>query len=156
MTKKITTDLVEKAQQDWGNGVVKIGKIFTEKGDLKRAAQEHVKMFYAYDKSTVLFKPTKAAEIQFRDSYESAVSYFVGGNSNFHEDKGFALQPWTKVRFENSGIIINEKTAFAMGNYFFTDLSGTETKVEYTFGYLLDENDELKINIHHSSLPYSS
>ena len=40
-----------------------------------------------------------------------------------------------------------------MGNYFFTDLDGNEAKVEYTFGYKLI-NNELKIDLHHSSFPY--
>ena len=39
-----------------------------------------------------------------------------------------------------------------MGNYYFTDLSGAETKVEYTFGYQLHEG-RLHINLHHSSFP---
>ena len=42
-----------------------------------------------------------------------------------------------------------------MGNYFFTDTSGNEVKVEYTFGYkLIDGN--LKIDVHHSSFPLSA
>ena len=43
-----------------------------------------------------------------------------------------------------------------MGNYFFTDSEGEETKVEYTFGYILDEENKLKINVHHSSIPANS
>ena len=42
-----------------------------------------------------------------------------------------------------------------MGNYFFTDLNGDESKVEYTFGYVKDEEGNLKIGVHHSSLPFS-
>jgi len=83
------------------------------------------------------------------------LSYFIAGNDKFPEDEGFALQPWTKVRFENNGMILQEKRAIAMGNYFFTDLSGGETKVEYTFGYTLSDNGELLIDLHHSSLPYN-
>jgi len=44
----------------------------------------------------------------------------------------------------------------AMGNYFFTDSSGTAVKVEYTFGYIRGNNGNLKINLHHSSLPYKN
>jgi len=43
-----------------------------------------------------------------------------------------------------------------MGNYYFTDANtGDETKVEYTFGYFKDEQGNLRINVYHSSLPYS-
>ena len=41
-----------------------------------------------------------------------------------------------------------------MGNYFFTDLDDNEAKVEYTFGYKLF-NGLVKIDLHHSSFPYS-
>jgi len=43
----------------------------------------------------------------------------------------------------------------AMGNYFFTKNDGSVTKVEYTFGYVRDNNGKLRINLHHSSLPFS-
>tara|TARA_B100000768_G_C10947088_1_gene236083 strand:- start:353 stop:493 length:141 start_codon:yes stop_codon:yes gene_type:complete len=43
----------------------------------------------------------------------------------------------------------------AMGNYYFTGPDGTETKVEFTFDYVMDDEGNLKINLHHSSLPYS-
>ncbi|MEM6988979.1 MAG: hypothetical protein AAF721_00735 [Myxococcota bacterium] len=85
----------------------------------------------------------------------AALSYFVAGNEEFGEGKGFALQPWTKVRFENTGVVLGDDHALAMGHYFFTDTDGGGTKVEYSFGYILDANGELRINLHHSSLPYS-
>ena len=42
-----------------------------------------------------------------------------------------------------------------MGNYFFTGPDGSDTKVEYTFGYVRGDDGKLKINLHHSSLPYA-
>jgi hypothetical protein len=116
-------------------------------------AQKTVNDLYAYGKSVVLFKPTKASEDQFRGTKEEAISYFVGGV--VPEDHGFALQPWNKVRFENTGIFIDDDSAVAMGNYFFTDANtGIEAKVEFTFGYIKDKNGKLLINVHHSSFPY--
>ena len=42
-----------------------------------------------------------------------------------------------------------------MGNYFFTNYDGEKVKVEYSFGYILEEEeDDLKIIFHHSSIPY--
>lgn len=156
MKKGFTKKEIENIQQAWGEGVVEIGKLYTEEKDYISGAKKHVDTFYGYTEGTVLFKPTKTAKIQFRTTSEGALSYFVGKNSSFEEDKGFALQPWTKVRFENAGLLLNEDTAFAMGNYFFTDPEGTETKVEYTFGYFRSKNGSIKINIHHSSIPYSN
>jgi len=42
-----------------------------------------------------------------------------------------------------------------MGNYYFKSNSSDIIKVEFTFGYKL-VNGKLKIDLHHSSLPYSS
>jgi hypothetical protein len=112
-----------------------------------------VDTLYGYDEGTVLFKPTKAAEEQFRLTEDEALSYFVGGI--IEEDTGFALQPWSAVRFENADIIIDTDSAVAMGNYFFTDVeTGDEVKVEYTFGYVRGADGDLLITVHHSSLPY--
>jgi len=149
----ITEAEVKQAQKVWGDGIVAIGKAYTDKGDYKTVASNHVNSLYAYDKSAVLFKPTKAAEQQFRLNKQDAISYFVTGVVN--EDHGFALQPWTKVRFENADIIIDADSAVAMGNYFFTDANtGKEAKVEYTFGYVRGADDQLLINVHHSAFPY--
>ena len=43
-----------------------------------------------------------------------------------------------------------------MGNYYFTDMEDKKTKVEYTFGFYLSKTGELKINLHHSSLPFKN
>ena len=55
-----------------------------------------------------------------------------------------------------ASIFLLDGVALAMGNYFFTDLSGAETKVEYSFGYIRGPGGELRINLHHSSLPYQA
>ena len=150
----LTKEEVTKAQELWGAGIVQIGTDFTADKNYTQTAIDHIDNLYAYDQSPVLFKPTKAAEEQFRGDKESALSYFVATNGKCKEDKGFAIKPWTKVRFENTGMILEDNRAIAMGNYFFTDLDGNEAKVEYTFGYKLS-NGALKIDVHHSSFPYN-
>lgn len=151
----MTKAKVLAAQDAWGEGLLRIAKTHSAGKDFESIAQAYVQALYAYDLSAVLFKPTLAAEIQFRSTFEQAVSYFVAANGACSEDAGFAIKGWTAVRFENVDIIIAGETAVAMGNYFFTDPDGAETKVEYSFGYLLDENGQVRINLHHSSLPYS-
>lgn len=153
----ITEKEVVAAQKAWGEGIIQIGKTYTDGGDYSAAAANHIDRFYAYDLSLVLFKPTLASVAQFRGSFDSALSYFVGGNPSFPEDKGFAIKPWTKVRWENVGITNNAcNMAVAMGNYYFTaKADGSETKVEYTFGYIRDPQGRLKIVVHQSSVPYS-
>ncbi len=152
---KITEEEIVRAQKTWADGVVAIGESYSSGGDYRQAAHNHVDSLYAYQSGPVLFNPTKAADEQFRLTKEGAVSYFVGSEKNFPADKGFAFQPWKKVRFENAGIFLHGDYAVAMGNYFFTPQEGKEVKVEYTFGYIKGDDGKLKINLHHSSLPYT-
>ena len=150
----ITLDNIENIQKEWGDSLVNLGSLKSNKEACDNEVESLINRLYGYQNGTVLFKPTKAKDNQFRLTFEGAKSYFIGENSDFSEDKGFALEPWTNVRFENASVILNEKTAIAMGNYFFTETNGSVVKVEYTFGYFMNENNDLKINLHHSSLPY--
>ena len=151
----ITKQEVENVQKIWGEGVVKIGSLQNNLSECQDFTEKFVGERYDFKNKEVLFKPTKTSEKQFRITKSGAVSYFIGGNDAFSEDNGFALQPWIKVRFENVSLILEEHRALAMGNYFFTETNGNETKVEYTFGYVKAENGDLKIDVHHSSLPYN-
>lgn len=151
----ISKQEVLDAQQAWADGIVAISKVFVEEGDYKARAAQHIKDLYAYDQSEVLFKPTLASDDQFRETFSQALSYFVGGD--IAEDKGFAIKPWSKVRFGEQQIITDSDSAVAMGNYYFTPVgSDQETKVEYTFGYMKDDSGHVRINVHHSSLPFSA
>ena len=150
----ITKADVVAAQTEWGNGIVAISSVHAADGDYKKRAKQHIKSLYAYGDTAVMFKPTLAADDQFRETYEEALSYFIGTEGT--EDSGFAIKGWTNVRWESNGIYTDGDSATAMGNYYFTGPDGSETKVEYTFGYVLDEDGALKINLHHSSLPYSA
>ena len=155
-TNKITKDQIIAAQKAWGDGIVRISSAHSSGGDYTKVAHDHVSSLYAYDFSTVVFKPTLAAEQQFRPTFDEALSYFVASNGACPEDKGFAIKGWTAVRFENNGIIAIDSVGMAMGNYFFTDPDGNEVKVEYSFGYVLDDNGAVRINLHHSSMPFGS
>jgi len=152
----ITEQEVLDVQKAWGEGIVKIGKVYMDKGDYKAAATEHINNFYNYQEGSVLFKPTLAAEKQFRTDFEGALSYFVGGNDSFSEDGGFAIKPWTNVRWESTGVKINGNMAIAMGNYYFTPAKGGEdVKVEYSFAYTKDNDGKLKIILHGSHIPFN-
>lgn len=150
---QITKEEVITAQEKWGDAIVTIGNAYTNGEDYQTIVVNVLNSLYGYDQGTVLFKPTKASEQPFRLTKDQALSYFVTGIES--EDHGFAINPWSKVRFENAGMILNGNTATAMGHYYFTDATtGDEVMVEYTFGYFKDDDGKLRINVHHSSLPY--
>jgi hypothetical protein len=152
-TSSISRNDIITAENAWGDAIVAIGKTYSEGKDYKALAKQYVHKLYAYGKGPVLFKPTKAAQKPFRLSEEEAVSYFVTGV--VPEDHGFAIQPWSKVRFDNSGIVIDEDSATAMGHYYFTDAkTDQEVMAEFTLEFMKDQEEHMLITVHHSSFPY--
>lgn len=143
------------AQNAWGDGIVDIGAVLLSGGDVEAAASSHIMSHYDYALGPVLFKPTLAAETPFRPDFEGALSYFIGGNEKYAEDGGFAVKPWTNVRFDNHNIVYHGNKAIAMGHYYFTTLEGNEVKVEYTLGFVKRDGG-LKIFLQDSSLPFGA
>ena len=155
--KKINTTKFEiiKAQELWAQNVIEIGDLYTKNKDYKSKANIFVKEFYAFDVGEVLFKPTLASEKQFRYTYDDTLSYFIGGHIS--EDNGFALKPWKEINFGERKITILNEIALSMGNYFFHSVDGSDVvKVEFTFGYVKNKDNNLLINLHHSSIPYTN
>ena len=161
---KITEEEVREAQEAWGKAVVAVGKVYSDGGDYKAVGKAGLDVLYGYHSGfDVLFKPTKARDFAVRTTEAEAVSYFVGADAvdSSHsgaraEDKGFALAPFTHVRWNNYGTIIDSESATAMGEYYFTGTDGSETKVEYTFQYRRAADGSLKIVVHHSSVPFAA
>ena len=162
MTMDITEEEVREAQEAWGKAVVAVGKVYSDGGNYKAVGKAGLDVLYGYHSGfDVLFKPTKAKDFPIRLTEPEAVSYFVGADAvdASHsgaraEDKGFALAPFTHVRWNNYGTIIDSESATAMGEYYFTDTKGGITKAEYTFQYRRGPDGKLKIVVHHSSIPY--
>ena len=155
----ITQAEVEAAQQAWGQALVQISTDYAEGGiDQARATAESVlDAAYGYDLGPVLFKPTLTEAPQtFRTTREGALAYFVGHDDGFAEDTGFALKGWTDVEIENAAIFIVGNTAMTMGNVHITGPDGTVTTVDKTWGFQRDAAGDLRIVLHHSSLPYSA
>lgn len=151
----ITEQMVLDAQKAWGDALVKISETHRAGGDYKKTASDIIDAAYNYQNGKVLFKPTLTTGDQtFRMDKEGALAYFVGGNSKYKDDTGFAIKGWKSVKVKNKGIILNGDTAISMGNVHITNHDGTETVVDKTWAWKMDENGKLRIILHHSSLPY--
>lgn len=145
------------AQQAWCGALIDINAAYEKDGKLaaKSLAEKVIDSAYAYDAGVVLFKPTLATNPQtFRTTRAGALSYFVGGDSSFPSDTGFALKGWRKCEPVNAAIYIDGNSAITMGKVHFTDKDGKITTVDKTWGYIKDGSGNLRINLHHSSLEY--
>ena len=157
----ITYDEVNAAQQAWCDALVKIGKLKEEGGDYKTFANQVLTDAYNYDNGKVFFKPTLAYGDQtFRNDKKGALAYFVGGDADYPNDKGFALKPWVKARYDNAGeknegIQIYGSVAITMGNVWVTDKDGNEVMVDKTWVFKKGKDGKLRIIVHKSALPFS-
>jgi len=152
--------IIEKSEmmgalEKWGKGLLSISRAHLNKEDYISIAKQMLEDIYAFKEGDILFKPTLASIRPFRTTFDSALSYFVGGNEKFSEDRGFALNPWVNVEFEIAGVITSEKQGLVMGNKILKQLNGNITVANFTMGFIRCSNGELKINLHHSSLPYT-
>lgn len=157
----ITYEEVNLAQQAWCDALVKIGQLKEEGGDYKTYAEQVLSEAYNYDNGKVFFKPTLAFGDQtFRNDKKGALAYFIGGDPDYPNDKGFALTPWVKARYDNAGdknegIHIYGSVAITMGNVWVTGKDGKEVMVDKTWVFKKGKDGKLKIIVHKSALPFS-
>ena len=158
-TKPITEAEVLAAQSAWGKALVQISTDYETGGinKAKETASNVLDQAYAYNMGAVLFKPTLTTDPQtFRTTKEGALAYFVGANPKYPSDSGFALKGWRDYKVENAAIHLNGNTALSMGKVHLTDKTGKVTTVDKSWGYVRDAQGQLRIHLHHSSLPYQN
>ena len=148
---------ISDAVSAWGVGLLEISNahenISIEKATL--VAEGMLDRLYGFNLGPVLFKPTLSGGSQtFRLTREGALSYFVGQNPLYPQDSGFGIKFWRKVNAEASAVFIHQTVAMWMGWVTFIDKNEQVTKVDKSWGYKLDDKGDLRIILHHSSLPY--
>jgi hypothetical protein len=155
---EITEKDISGAIESWGAGLIKVSQAY-ENGGFEKArdtADYMLDKLYGFHLGPVLFKPTLSGGHQtFRQTKEGALSYFVGHNSDFPGDTGFGIKYWREVKPETAALFIDGTVAMWMGWVTFLDKNNQATKVDKSWGYKCDKDGELKIILHHSSLPYN-
>jgi hypothetical protein len=149
---------VLNAQNGWCAALLDISKTNEDKGQAAATAlaKNIIDAAYGYQMGAVLFKPTLTVVPQtFRPTSEGALSYFVGGNENFPNDKGFALMGWTDCKVDNNAVFIAGDSASTIGKVHFTGPDGSVTSVDKTWGFVKDDAGNVRIVLHHSSLEYA-
>ena len=118
-------------------------------------ANKILRDLYAFELGPILFKPTLSGSNQtFRSNLEGALSYFVGNNAKYPMDDGFGINSWHKFDSKTSDIFIEDDIAMWMGWVTLTNSIGDIVKVDKSWVYKKMSNGNLKIVLHHSSLPY--
>ena len=148
---------ISDAVSAWGDGLLEISDAYENSGieNATLVAEDMLDRLYGFNLGPVLFKPTLSGGIQtFRPTREAALSYFVGQNPDYPGDTGFGIKYWRRVIPETSAFFIDDNVAMWMGWVTFFDKDDFATKVDKSWGYRLDTNGNLKIVLHHSSLPY--
>ena len=154
---KITEEEIAQALVTWGNGKIAISKAFEEGGiaAARQVASANLDAYYGYTLGPVLFKPTMASGAQtFRPTKEGALAYFCGHSEEYPRDNGFAIMGWRACEHITSATFIQGDIAMWMGWIRLTKKDGSVTEVDKSFGYKKDAAGDLRIVLHHSSLPY--
>ncbi len=153
----ITEADVKAAQDGWGKALIQISDDYTSGGISKAKATANAVLdaAYGYNMGVVLFKPTLThGEQTFRTTKAGALSYFVGDDKTYPGDSGFALKGWKKYEYKNAGVYINGDLALTQGHVILTDKDGKVSTIDKTWGFKKDGKGQLRIVLHHSSLPY--
>lgn len=153
--KQFNEKMVIDTLQLWCDNVVLIGKIYADGGDYTSAARKVLTDNYDYDNGKVLFKPTLAFGPQtFRETKEGALSYFIGGDRNFPDDKGFKLKPWVKVWYNKLDYILHGDLAILQCNVHLIGADDSHIFVNKSFVFRMCDDGKIRIILHQSSLPY--
>ena len=142
---------------DWGDSLIAISKAYenTGLGAARDVAERTLDRLYGFELGPVLFKPTLSGGTQtFRPTKTGALSYFIGHDPEYPDDSGFGIKFWRSVQPETSATFIQHDVAMWMGWVSFIDKNKDVIKVDKTFGYTRDKSGNLKIVLHHSSLPF--
>lgn len=161
----ITEKEINEAQATWCRRLVEISRAYMERerrGDeYKTLARNFVDELYDnWEDRQVFFRPTLAlAPRNFRTTRAGALAYFIGGDPNFPDDKGFIKLNWIDARYDN---VIEGKEAIqrhgnigiAMGNVYLTpevSTDGKDTVVDKVFVYRKYEEGDVRLIVHNSA-----
>ena len=155
LSQPIERSSVEAAQQSWCAALLSLSEAGRKGTNAKALADRILSTAYNYDSGPVLFKPTLTYGAQtFRMDKRGALAYFVGGDSAYPNDTGFALNDWVSCRPDVRGVFQDGDVAIAMGNVHLENGKGDKVMVDKSFGYHRKDDGSLVIVLHHSSLPY--
>lgn len=157
VNQAITEAEVLSAQKAWCQALVDISTTHVRDGQpaAKALAEKVIDAAYGYQMGAVLFKPTLTVNPQtFRTTRAGALAYFVGGDTAFPKDTGFALKGWTRCEPVNAAVFIAGDSATTMGKVRFTGKDGKVTTVDKTWKFVKDDAGRLRIVVHHSSLEH--
>jgi hypothetical protein len=146
------------AQTAWCNALVNISTTYDNQGldAATKLANQVIDSAYFYQNGPVLFKPTLTTNPQtFRTTRDGALAYFVGNDTRYPNDDGFALKHWRSCNFQNAGILRIGNTATTMGKVNITNQKGETTTVDKTWEFVKDPQGNLRIVVHHSSLEFA-
>lgn len=158
----INDDDIKEAQEAWCNGLLDISRAYREGRDYRTIANDFLDRLYDFNDGRVFFRPTLAMAPQnFRTTRPGALSYFIGEDSDFPDDKGFAKLPWIAATYDNEiegrdAVQIHGNIAIVMGNVYLRQeevtVGGKETIVDKVFVYRKDNAGNLRLVVHNSAV----
>lgn len=154
----ITPEEVDAAQERWCSGLMTICARYID-GDptYEEYADNFIDEMYDFKGGRVFFRPTLALAPQhFRTTREGCRAYFLGGDDDFPEDKGFIKHKWISVSYTNEvegdqAIQIHGDIGIAMGNVYLIKMDGGEQTIVDKLFVFQKRDGEVRLIVHNSA-----
>jgi len=171
---------MEAHQANWTTTVKTIGDMYVKNGlecngaggDIQAYTQKQLMALYAFNESSVRFRPTLSTSPNiFRDTLSMAESYFIGrcAKTPVPGDHGFAFafiadpttptnwNGFSDIKFVDLKYLVNKTfchNSVAQGQATFTaSASQNASTIDKSFNYGRMEDGSVKLTLHHSSIP---
>ncbi len=151
--RTISESEITRFQQSFGVSLNAISNAIAKKTDVEVAAKNHIEKFYGFDEGKVIFKADRSADSPFRNTYDGVLSYLIGDNAAYPNDNGSVQPNWRKMNWKNAGIINDGNVAIAMGQSVFVNEGKEVKKQNYTMAFKKNEDGQLKLIAHKTSMP---
>ena len=157
---KISKEEADNAIALWARGLFEIGAEFQANGYAKAkvVAEKFIKDTYNYQQDQgTSFKPTVADKSDsWRNTFGEALSYFVAVDPKYPKDKGFALISWKYMEKKAEAEFTSSVDTYIWcGKVTLKDNDGNTVLVDKTLGFKKDIHGNVRIFLHHSSLPFT-
>lgn len=140
-------------QKAYGISFNAISQSVEDNSYYETAARKHIDKNYNIESGEFMFKIGNETSSNYRSTYDGILSYFIGKNKAFPNDKGITKQNWRKIDWNNNGIIKDGDMAIVMGQATLTNQNGETRLQNYTMCLKKTEGGNLKLIAHKIAKP---
>ncbi len=143
---------INSFQKSYGDSFNSLANAIEDESYYELKARDHIDQFYNFDDGRVMFKIGHESEQPFRYTADGLLSYLIGKNKDFPNDKGIAKEYWRKIEWNNLGITIEGEIAIVIGK---VSMENNEITSHQNYTMVLKRNRDgiIKLIAHKITFP---